>query len=263
MIWYDSRKKQEGGGGSTSWVDVIGTLTSGQTSITLSNGNILTSSTINIYTDVFGVSPTNVEVTTGSITLTFEEQSENLGVKVRITNSEPVHTISLDGLAEGKIWAFYDSNDNPVCSYPAEVTSNGLYIHGGETLNNWTTFSAIGVDTAYFTLPNNPTTLKVHFGSLDLTNYGGFSVLSLSTKKEGAKKGDGTVFSNTRLYTKTAENGTVSETDYTITIDLTGVTLNQYLYLVVCTGMTESQTTGFSDSRNGTESAVIDWVDIE
>lgn len=63
---------------------ITGTLTTGNTSLTLSDEDITTSSIIDIYTDVFGVSPTNVVVTTGQIVLTFPAQSADLGVKVRI-----------------------------------------------------------------------------------------------------------------------------------------------------------------------------------
>ena len=61
-----------------------GTLTAGQTSLTLSDASITTSSTIDYYTDKFGVSPTNVVVTTGQIVLTFPAQASDLGVKVRV-----------------------------------------------------------------------------------------------------------------------------------------------------------------------------------
>lgn len=69
----------------TIWTDVTGTLIAGQTSITLSNVAITTSSTIDYYTDTFGVNPTNVSVVSGSVTLTFEAQSTDLGVKVRVS----------------------------------------------------------------------------------------------------------------------------------------------------------------------------------
>lgn len=62
-------------------VEVTGTLTAGQTGITLSNVAITTSSTIDIYTDTYGVNPTGVTVANGSITLTFAAQASNLGVK--------------------------------------------------------------------------------------------------------------------------------------------------------------------------------------
>lgn len=70
---------------SAAWVDVTGTLLAGNTSVTLSNAAITTSSTLDFFTDVFGVNPTNVTVSTGSVTLTFESQASDLGVKVRVS----------------------------------------------------------------------------------------------------------------------------------------------------------------------------------
>lgn len=63
--------------------EVVGTLTAGNTSITLQDESITTNSTIDIYTDAFGVNPTDVVVAAGSVTLTFEAQVSDLGVKVR------------------------------------------------------------------------------------------------------------------------------------------------------------------------------------
>ena len=64
--------------------EVTGTLTAGSTSITLQDASITTTSTIDIYTDVFGISPESVAVATGEITITFEAQASDLGVKVVI-----------------------------------------------------------------------------------------------------------------------------------------------------------------------------------
>ena len=64
---------------------VSGTLTAGSTSLTLSDASITTSSTIDIYTDVFGIQPVNAVVTTGSITLSFLAQASNISVKVRVS----------------------------------------------------------------------------------------------------------------------------------------------------------------------------------
>lgn len=62
-----------------------GTLTAGQTSITFTDASITSSSTLdNVWTEDFGVKPTNIVITSGSITLTFESQSSDIGVKVRI-----------------------------------------------------------------------------------------------------------------------------------------------------------------------------------
>lgn len=76
---------QGGGGGGSSWTELIGTLVAGQTSVTIQNSVITTSSTIDYYTDVFGVNPTNIVLTTGQVVLTFEAQSSDLGVKVRVS----------------------------------------------------------------------------------------------------------------------------------------------------------------------------------
>ena len=83
--WTQIKSVDVGSGGGASWTDVTGTLLAGQTSITLSNAAITTSSTIDYYTDTFGVNPTNVTVSTGQIVLTFEAQESDLGVKVRVT----------------------------------------------------------------------------------------------------------------------------------------------------------------------------------
>ena len=64
--------------------EITGTLTAGNTSITIQNAAITTTSTIDIYTDVFGISPESVSVATGEITITFEAQASDLGVKVVI-----------------------------------------------------------------------------------------------------------------------------------------------------------------------------------
>lgn len=71
--------------GFVSYTDVTATLTAGNTSITLSDASITTTSTIDIYTDVFGIQPTNAVVATGSITLTFLAQASDITVKVRVS----------------------------------------------------------------------------------------------------------------------------------------------------------------------------------
>ena len=68
-----------------TYKELTGTLTAGQTSVTISDAAILTTSTIDIYTDVFGLSPEAVSVSTGSITMTFSEQSANVSIKIRVS----------------------------------------------------------------------------------------------------------------------------------------------------------------------------------
>lgn len=70
---------------SGGYTEVTGTLTAGNTSVTLSDASITTSSTIDVYTDTFGVNPTAISVSTGSVTLTFPAQASNVGVKVRVS----------------------------------------------------------------------------------------------------------------------------------------------------------------------------------
>lgn len=65
--------------------ELSGTLTAGETSLTLTDSSITTNSLYDIYTSVYGVNPTDVTVTTGSITLTFAVQQSDLGVKVRVS----------------------------------------------------------------------------------------------------------------------------------------------------------------------------------
>ena len=69
----------------STYTEVTGTLLTGATSLTLSDASITTTSTIDIYTDVFGIQPTNAVVASGSITLTFLAQSSDITVKVRVS----------------------------------------------------------------------------------------------------------------------------------------------------------------------------------
>lgn len=65
--------------------EIEGVLEAGETEITLSDINITTSDTFDIYTNVFGVDPTNVTVANGRITLTFDMQDTDMNVKVRVS----------------------------------------------------------------------------------------------------------------------------------------------------------------------------------
>ena len=63
---------------------VTGTLTAGNTTLTLTDESITTSSIIDIYTDIFGVNPDSALTTTGQIVLTFPEQVIDMSVKVKV-----------------------------------------------------------------------------------------------------------------------------------------------------------------------------------
>lgn len=69
------------GGGVMKYLN--GTLTAGQTVLTISDASIVADTIISeICTDVFGVSPTDISAQVGSVTLTFEAQETNINVKV-------------------------------------------------------------------------------------------------------------------------------------------------------------------------------------
>lgn len=63
---------------------VTETLSAGETELSIANSAITTSSLIDIYTNVFGVNPTNIVVTSGNLLLDFEPQEEDIGVLVEI-----------------------------------------------------------------------------------------------------------------------------------------------------------------------------------
>ena len=68
-----------------SYVKVSGTLTAGQTSIKLTNSAITTDSKFDLYTSIYGVSPADVTVASGSSTLGFDAQETNMNVEVRVS----------------------------------------------------------------------------------------------------------------------------------------------------------------------------------
>lgn len=67
-------------------IAVTGTLEAGETTLTLQSSEITTDSIIDVFTNVYGISPTNTVATTGSVTLTFKAQQTDIGVKVVIIN---------------------------------------------------------------------------------------------------------------------------------------------------------------------------------
>jgi len=63
---------------------LTGTLTAGETTVTLTNSAIKTTSLIDVYTSVFGVNPTNVVASDGSLVLTFDQQTANVDIRVEV-----------------------------------------------------------------------------------------------------------------------------------------------------------------------------------
>lgn len=69
------------------WTDLVGILPTGSTSIRFQNSVITPNSTINVFVDsaFFGVSPTSITITPGIAVIGFEEQANDMPVKVRIS----------------------------------------------------------------------------------------------------------------------------------------------------------------------------------
>ena len=72
---------QEFGAASTIFTE---TLSAGDTTITIISSQIAVGSMVDIYTDVYGLEPTNVAVTAGQIVLTFDAQGVDIHVKVKV-----------------------------------------------------------------------------------------------------------------------------------------------------------------------------------
>ncbi len=64
---------------------LTGTLTAGDTAIEIQDDAITANSMIDIYTTVYGLNPTDVTLEDDTLTITFEAQQEDVGVKVRIS----------------------------------------------------------------------------------------------------------------------------------------------------------------------------------
>lgn len=68
-----------------NYIELTSTLSTGSTTVTFTNEAITTNSTIDVYTSVFGVNPTDITLSAGSMTITFDAQDADIGVKVRIS----------------------------------------------------------------------------------------------------------------------------------------------------------------------------------
>ena len=82
MNWYSCDIKKE----EKIYTDVTGTLAAGQTEITL-YGDIQETSSIDVYTDKFGVNPTNIELGAGGYQILQEMVTEESGLSCTPTAS--------------------------------------------------------------------------------------------------------------------------------------------------------------------------------
>ena len=70
---------------SVPYRELQGTLSAGQTSITFTDNIINTGRTIDYFTSIYGVVPTSIVVSSGSVVFTFGTQITDVEVKVRIS----------------------------------------------------------------------------------------------------------------------------------------------------------------------------------
>lgn len=69
----------------SAFTDLIAVLEAGETMISINDDRISTYSTVDVYTDVYGVNPTGITVTNGNVTITFDARGNDINVKVRIS----------------------------------------------------------------------------------------------------------------------------------------------------------------------------------
>lgn len=84
LITKTTSKSVIGAINEIGFTEISGTLEAGETELTIEDAKILTTSTFDIFADVYGIAPESVSVEAGAITLTFEEQESDLSVKVRV-----------------------------------------------------------------------------------------------------------------------------------------------------------------------------------
>lgn len=83
-VWSSNKTNTEIGKKENAATVLTSTLTSGSTSLTFSNAAIKTTAMYDVYADKYGLTPTNMTVTTGQAVLTFEAQSADVSVKLVI-----------------------------------------------------------------------------------------------------------------------------------------------------------------------------------
>lgn len=76
----DLRNIKDGASGGR----IFGTLQTGETEITLVDARLNTNNILTFYTSIYGIAPNEVEVSEGTITLTFDAQEEDIVVCVEI-----------------------------------------------------------------------------------------------------------------------------------------------------------------------------------
>ena len=83
-VWSSNKTNTEIGKKEDAATVLTSTLSSGSTSLTFSNAAITTTAMYDVYADKYGLTPTDITITTGQAVLTFEAQSANVSIKLVI-----------------------------------------------------------------------------------------------------------------------------------------------------------------------------------
>lgn len=235
--------------------DFVRTLTAGTTSLTISDIGITSTTTPFIWTSSPVIAPTNMVITSGSITLTFEAQQSNVDVLVRLTksNAERSYDISLKQFVTGKVFSFMSTQYSTI-----EEVSNGIKMSGGTTANDWTTNSTVGIDLQQYTIPSGLSKINIHFASIETADYAGICIINSDTLFSGTSPYDD-ILRASRIYQFEDTTG-VDLTDYDIEFNCSSLT-GRYLYVMCCDGITP-ETPEYDNAKNGTFNVIVDGLNF-
>ena len=255
LVYNATSGNWENSTGSMPWIDVIGTLEAGQTSITLTDIHINTNSVIEIFTDS-DVDYNSVTVSAGGVTVTFDEQVSNIQVMARITAvnaSSIVYNIDLSQYVTNKIWYRSDYQSS-------SSDTSGINVQGSDSLNNWTSGVTVCIDLDEFTIPASFTKMIIYISTWSATGHSGIFAVSHNTKYEATTSNTSdAILLATRLgYPYIDSNyGTVSETDVVYEISCVPSNFGRYLYIYAGDGLAAEQTSGYNNTYNGTFNATF------
>lgn len=237
------------------YTDFVRTLTAGMTSLTISDIGITPTTTPLIWTSSPVIAPTNMVITSGSITLTFEAQQSNVDVLVRLTksNAERSYDISLKQFVTGKVFSFMSTQYSTI-----EEVSNGIKMSGGTTANDWTTNSTVGIDLQQYTIPSGLSKINIHFASIETDDYAGICIINSDTLFSGTSPYDD-ILRASRIYQFEDTTG-VDLTDYDIEFNCSSLT-GRYLYIMCCDGITPN-TPEYDNAKNGTFDVIVDGLNF-
>lgn len=166
---------------NTIGVAVSGTLTAGSTSITLSSAYIHTDSTIDVYTTAFGVNPTGMTVEEGSVTLTFDEQQSDLGVRIILrgygVEGGGAHgTLIEDAFEQSDLIAdtYIDNGNGSTVAYGGWKCTDFIAVTAGETLN-----VATANNDVYNCWYNSEKAMTSAFNPVTLMGAGGYGTITV------------------------------------------------------------------------------------